>query len=83
MRRLCQAATECGMPLEINLLGIREGRHYPEERFWRIAAEEKNTVILGCDAHDPKALRDWRSEKKALALVKKLGLNLIDSLSVP
>ena len=83
MRRLCQAATECVMPLEINLLGIREGRHYPEERFWRIAAEEKNTVILGCDAHDPKALRDWRSEKKALALVKKLGLNLIDSLSVP
>ena len=83
MRRLCRAAKECGMPLEINLLGIREGRHYPDLRFWRLAAEENNTVLLGCDAHAPKDLGDRRSEKKALALVKKLGLNLTDACSVP
>ena len=83
MHRLCRAAKECRMPLEINLLGIREGRHYPAERFWRIAAEEENMVIFGCDAHKPADLRDRRSEKKALALVKKLGLQLTETLSVP
>lgn len=77
MRRLCRAATECGMPLEINLLGIREGRHYPDPRFWRLAAEEENAVILGCDAHRPKDLGDRRGEKKALTIVKKFGLKLI------
>ncbi len=76
MRRLCRAAAELDTPLEINLLGIREGRNYPDERFWRIAAEEGNAVVLGCDAHRPEDLLDRESERKALALVEKLGLDL-------
>ena len=78
MRRLCRAAKDCDIPLEINLLGIREGRSYPDERFWRIAAEEGNTVLLGCDAHRPADLEDRASEEKALALAEKLGLKLTE-----
>lgn len=77
MRKLCRAAKRAGTPLEINLLGIRENRHYPNERFWRLAAEEGNTVVLGCDAHTPGDVADPESEKKALALVERLGLDLI------
>ncbi len=78
MRRLCRAAKDGGVPLEINLLGIREGRSYPEERFWRIAAEEGNAVVIGCDAHRPEHLLDRESEEKALALAERLGLRLTE-----
>ena len=78
MRRLCRAAKECDTPLEINLLGIREGRLYPDERFWRIAAEEGNAVLLGCDAHRPQDLEDRESEERALELAEKCGLKLTE-----
>lgn len=80
MRRLCRAANRTGTPLEINLLGVRDNRHYPHEPFWRIAAEEGNKVILGCDAHDPRHAADPESERKALALVERLGLDLLPAL---
>ena len=78
MRRLCRAALESDTPLEINLLGIREGRSYPDERFWRIAAEEGNPVILGFDAHHPAHLLDSESERTALRLAERLGLHMIE-----
>ena len=74
----CRAAKDGGVPLEINLLGIREGRSYPDERFWRIAAEEGNAVVIGCDAHRPEHLLDRESEEKALALAERLGLQLTE-----
>lgn len=82
MRALCRAALETGTPLEINLLGVREGRHYPNERFWQLAAEEGNPVILGCDAHHPDDLLDREAETKALALVERLGLKLLDTVPI-
>ena len=66
MRRLCRAAAEANVPLELNLLGLREGRNYPDPRFWRIAGEEGNTVILGCDAHRPEDAWDPETEARAL-----------------
>ena len=77
IRRLCRAARETETPLEINLLGIFEGRHYPDERFWQVAAQEGNEVILGCDAHQPRRVTDPESEEKALRMAERLGLKLI------
>lgn len=82
MRKLCRRARETDTLLELNLLGIREGRHYPRERFWRIAAEEGNRVILGCDAHRPEDLCDHVCEEKARKMASRLGLTLTDSLSI-
>ena len=82
MRRLCRAAAERAMPLEINLLGIREGRNYPDERFWRLAAEEGCTALLGCDAHRPEDLGDAGSERKALEMAERLGLRLLESVEL-
>lgn len=80
MRKLCRVALKMEIPLELNLLGIRESRHYPNEFFWRIVAEEGNTVILGSDAHSPEQLADRAGEQQALALIERLRLNRIETI---
>ena len=78
-RRLCEGAKRMGIPLEINLLGVREGRHYPSMEFFKIAAEVGNDIVLGVDAHAPDHLINT-GEEKALEMVQQLGLHLIDKL---
>ncbi len=80
MRVLCREAKSCGMPLEINLLGLREQRHYPDIRFWEVAAEENCPVILGRDAHDVQAFSVKDAEQQALDMVDKLGLTLLETV---
>lgn len=82
MRGLCKDAKSCGMPLELNLLGLEAGKHYPNRRFWEIAAEEGCSVIFGCDTHDPAALLDRGSEEKAMELINELGLMLVERLEL-
>ena len=77
MRKLCRASTELDVVLEINFLGIRDNRNYPDEAFWQIAGEEKSPVTFGFDAHDAMAAFDGESLKKAEELVKKYNLNYI------
>lgn len=79
VRRLCRAANRCKLPMEINLLGIRSFRHYPNPDFWKIAAEEGVTAILGSDAHRPKDVWDPESERMALAWAKELNLTVIET----
>lgn len=80
MRRLCKAAKSCRIPLEINLLGLQENRHYPNRRFWQIAAEEGCQAILGCDAHCPAHTVQPDTEHTALELVNELGLELLQTV---
>ena len=80
IRRLCQAAKACGIPLEVNILGIREGRHYPNIHFWEVAAEENCPVILGVDAHQPQNLRNTQALQTAQYLITKLGLQVLDTI---
>ena len=82
MRRICVEARSCGIPLEVNLLGIANGRHYPNPLFWELAAEEGCDVILGRDAHSPDALLDIAAEKRGLEIVGSLGLKLIEKVSL-
>lgn len=56
MTVLCRRAKELGIPLEYNILGHINRKCYPAEKFWRIAAETGNSVVLGVDAHAPEAL---------------------------
>lgn len=79
-RRLCQAAKACSIPLEINLLGFREGRHYPNRVFWECAAEENCPVILGVDAHQPQNFQHTNSEERALEIIRSLGLHLLETV---
>lgn len=77
MRNICVAAREHNLPLEINFLGIRSGRHYPREGFWAIAGQEQSPVTFGFDSHDVQAAYDPASLDTAMALVDKYHLNYI------
>ena len=77
MRRICVASRECGVPLEINFLGIREGRIYPSDRFFRIAAEERSPITFGFDSHSVDAAYDAESMAVAYDMVDRLSLNYI------
>ena len=80
VRPMCAEAKSCGMPLEINLLGIREGRHYPNRYFWEVAAEEGCQVVLGCDAHTPQSMNAPEAEREALRLARELGMTVLDTV---
>lgn len=78
MRKLCAAAREKHIPLEINFLGMRAGRHYPQDRFWKLAGAEGSPVTFGFDSHDVLGACDLDSLPKAMELVERYRLNYID-----
>lgn len=82
MRRLCREAKSCNMPLEINLLGMRVGKNYPDIRFWETAAEENCIAILGCDAHRVEAVCCPEEERVALDMAQRLGLTVLEMVDL-
>ena len=82
IRKLCQAAKSCDIPLELNLLGLREKRHYPTARFWEIAAEEGCSVILGSDAHRPEHVSVPENLQAAADFLSPLGITPINTVDL-
>ncbi|MBQ2676203.1 MAG: histidinol-phosphatase [Clostridia bacterium] len=77
IRQICVASRTFDIPLEINFLGIRDNRNYPNEAFWEIAGQEKSPVTFGFDAHNVESAFDGQSLIKAQKLVDKYNLNYI------
>lgn len=82
MRQVCREARSCSVPLEINLMGIREGKWYPNRIFMEIAAEEGCQMVLGCDAHSPAALKIPDIEKKALDMAAEFDLTVLPEVEI-
>ncbi len=78
MRKICRTAKKLDMPLEINVLGVHDGRFYPHERFWRIAAEEKCSAIIGIDAHSPEHFGRIDDCGRAEELAARVGIELVE-----
>ncbi len=79
---MIREAKQCGLPLEINLLGLRGGRHYPNKFFWEVAAEEGCQAILGWDAHAPQDVNVPVTEAQGKALAKELGIELLETVEL-
>jgi len=79
MRGLCREAKSCGIPLELNLLGLWARRNYPDRRFWELAAEEGCKVIIGCDAHAPQQLRKLEAEETVKTMARNLGIAILET----
>ena len=70
MTRVCKEMKERDIPLEINRLGMGEGsRHYPAERFWKIAGKVGNKAILGLDAHCVRHIQDVDSYRMSSSFI--------------
>ncbi len=80
--KLCKCAKEHNLPLEINLLGIRDNRHYPNDKFWEIAAEIGNDVVIGCDAHSPEWTGDKKNVEDGLNYAKKFGFTPLETINL-
>ncbi|MCD8397960.1 MAG: histidinol-phosphatase [Lachnospiraceae bacterium] len=82
MTRLCEALYDLRIPLEINLQGLLQHRHYPAERFWRIVGRTGNRVVLGVDAHHPAQICEQGVYDRAMRMVEKYGLKVEERLDI-
>ncbi|MGN1411691.1 MAG: histidinol-phosphatase [Oscillospiraceae bacterium] len=78
--RLCQYLKDKNIPIEINLLGFIEGRHYPNENFLKVAQKVGNTAIIGCDAHFPERLSCVDEFERCRKFAESFGLTVVDTL---
>ena len=76
MSRLCGWLAAHDSPVEVNLLGLAGRRHYPSDRFLRLAADCGCRAVLGVAAHAPARLLDPAPEAHARALCARAGLPL-------
>ena len=86
MKRLCAAAKDANIPLECNMLGTggfgNRRRHYPSERFFKIAAEVGNNVIISADAHEPEMLGNPVGYKICREILRDVGITPIEKLKL-
>lgn len=80
MRRLCLYCKEHGYPMEYNLLGALEQRHYPSRRFFKLAGDVGNDIILGIDAHAPEQIGIKRPYQMAVDVIDRYHLHVVDTI---
>lgn len=78
--RLCKYLKTHDQPIEINLLGIVEHRHYTNEHFLKLAGDMGCTAIIGCDAHQPQRLDLRSAHEQCRSMAERNGLEVIDYL---
>lgn len=84
-RHICRAAARLNIPLEYNIgrwqLGeVGEKSTYPCPGFWRIAANEGCTAIIGLDAHKNTELENLAVYARAQQDLKEFRIKTIDTL---
>lgn len=76
--KLCEAAKRLDIPLEFNMYGMMDQRHYPSEAFFKIAAAVGNVIVPGSDAHNPNRLGDSKELEDMNAFAKRCGFQLTE-----
>lgn len=82
MTRLCQYLKEKNYPVELNMLGAFQGRHYPSDKFLRIVQEVGNSCIVGIDAHEPGQIKNEYGFEVCERLIEKYQLKMVDRLNL-
>lgn len=77
MSKICEASKKYDIPLEINFLGIRDNRIYPNKDFWEVAGKIGSPVTFGADAHKPNGVVSLSDVSVAKEMVKEFNLNYI------
>ena len=82
MGRIIAAARDAGMPLELNLLGVAEQRHYPNPAFWEEVGKLGASAILGCDAHVPTRVAKSDEILAAKEFLGRYGVPLVETVDL-
>ena len=82
MLRLLHGVKALGLPIEYNLLGRRERRHYPAAAFWELVPRVGCEVILGRDAHAPIMLGECELENEGRAELAALGITPLERVTL-
>lgn len=69
--RLIELCKSMDIPLEINLLGVRDHRIYPSDDFFSLVGEIGAKVSIGTDAHSADVAYDEPSFMIALDMIEK------------
>lgn len=80
MRPFCEEIRKLHLPLEVNFLGMMAHRHYPCEKFFRIAADVGNDIVLGIDAHSADSILRQDILEEALAFCAKFDLHPLNDV---
>ncbi len=80
--RIIREANRFSLPLEINLYGIRDSRHYPNDEFWRLAGKLGAKAVLGFDAHHPKHVADQNEIVEGLRYADRFGIEVVDEIKL-
>lgn len=84
VKEIASCAKAYDLPLELNLKGAAYGKKnygsyesyiYPHSKTMEVLAEVRPKIVLGYDAHSPKALANRQIEKDVRSLCKEYGLN--------
>lgn len=78
MLRLCEYLKEKNIPVEINMLGLMDNRHYPSNQFLEIAKRVGNTAIIGIDAHQPDKLSMIMEHDRCHQLASNYSLSVVE-----
>jgi len=82
MSRLILEAKRLSIPLELNMLGVRNSRHYPNPIFWEEAARLGATAVFGLDSHRPEDVLDRNNYERSLRFADRFGINVIDEVKL-
>lgn len=81
-RHICRTAARLNLPLEYNI-GYEEYNEaqgivtVPHPEFWKIAAAEGCTAIIGVDAHNNRQLENPFYYDRANESLRQLGIKVI------
>ena len=78
--RFILAAKRLDVPFEINLLGLSEGRHYPNRTFWERVAKNSHVAVVGRDAHSPDRVAKKSETEMVLRFADEIGVELINDV---
>lgn len=81
MLRLCEGLKEMDVPVEMNLLGFLEGRHYPRRDFFEVVSEAGTKVVLGCDAHSKAQMGDAEIALRGVSWLAEM--NIVPEKEIP
>lgn len=77
MTRLINEVVNQDIPIELNLMGVRWGRNYPSERFWKLVKGSGAKVIVGSDAHYPEHLAEPCELEIAYRMADEFKLDVV------